>query len=252
MVQASVGFQCPECTHQRPQRVISGRAAMRGAGSSDLMATKVIIAVNVAVYLLTTVTGHNANQASGPLFERGALYGPLVAQGDWYRLVTSGFLHSGLLHVGTNMFLLYLLGKELEPALGRVRFVVLYFTSLVGGSLGVMLFSFNDVTLGASGAVFGLMGALVVLQLRAKQNPWKSGIGGLIVLNLVISFTIPGISWAGHIGGLLAGAAAGAVIQPLRWPQQQALARTGAVITIGCLLAAAAVLVAQAAVPVYG
>ena len=103
--------------------------------------------------------------------------------------------------------------------LGHLSFGLLYAVSLLGGALGVMLMSPNDPTLGASGAVFGLMGALVVLQLRARQNPWHTGLGGLVLINLVLTFAIPGISVGGHVGGLLAGAAAGLIVVPRQTPE---------------------------------
>jgi len=249
MVQASVGFQCPECANQRTQRVVTSRQ-MWSTGTSNLIATKVIIGLNVAAYFLMVSVGGSAS-ASGSVYEEGALYGPFVANGEWWRLITGGFLHANLMHLGLNMFLLWLLSKELEPTLGTVRYVTLYLVSLLGSSLAVMMFAFESPTLGASGAVYGLMGALVALQLRAKQNPWNTGLGGLIVLNLAVSFVVPGISWQGHIGGLLAGAAAGAILQPLRWPQDQALVRTSAVWAIGGLIAIAAIIAANAGMPQY-
>lgn len=206
MVQASVGFQCPQCAGARSTRVVSGRSAFGRA--SDLVATKALIGVNVVVYVVMVATGGSISGASGPLSTWGATYGPLVAQGEWFRLVTGGFLHAGPLHLAMNMFLLWLLGQALEPALGRSQFVALYVVSLLGGSLGVMLVDPAAPTVGASGAVFGLMGALTVLQMRAGHNPWRSGIGTLIVLNLVITFMVPGISIGGHVGGLVAGALA--------------------------------------------
>ena len=155
--------------------------------------------------MLMTVLSQNPYGAGGPVLEHGALYGPLVASGEWWRLVSGAFLHAGIFHLGMNMLLLWFLSQELEPALGRLRFAVLYVVSLLGGALGVMVLDPLAPTVGASGAVFGLMGALIVLQLRAKQNPWQSGIGGLVALNLVLTFLIPGISIGGHIGGLVAG-----------------------------------------------
>ena len=150
--------------------------------------------------------------------------------------VSGSFLHSGVMHLGMNMLLLWFLSQELEPALGRLRFAILYGVSLIGGSLGVMVLSPLSPTVGASGAVFGLMGGLIVLQLRAKQNPWQSGIGGLVLINLLLTFTIPNISIGGHVGGLLAGAAAGAVLQPIRWPQEGAALRSTAVVLFGVTL----------------
>lgn len=234
MRQASVGFQCPDCTSARPERVISSPTLFRG--HSEVVVGKVIIGVNVAVWLLATVLGGDPMSISGPVYEHGALFGPYVADGDWWRVVSGSFLHSGVMHLGMNMLLLWFLSQELEPALGRLRFAILYGVSLIGGSLGVMVLSPLSPTVGASGAVFGLMGGLIVLQLRAKQNPWQSGIGGLVLINLLLTFTIPNISIGGHVGGLLAGAAAGAVLQPIRWPQEGAALRSTAVVLFGVTL----------------
>lgn len=234
MVQASVGFQCPECTHARPQRTVPTQTLFRG--HDEVVAGKVLIAANVVVYLLVVVTGGEPMRAVGPVFEQGALFGPFVADGEFWRIVTSGFLHNGLLHLGMNMFLLWLLAQELEPVLGRVGFCVLYFMSLVGGSVGALVLTPFSATIGASGAVYGLMGALIVLQLRAKQNPWRSGIAGLVLINLLFTITVPGVSLGGHLGGLLAGAAGGAILQPLQWPQEGAALRTTVVSGLGFVL----------------
>ncbi len=124
-----------------------------------------------------------------------------VAHGQWWRIVTGGFLHENLLHIGFNMYLLYILGRMLEPALGRVRFGVIYGVSLLTGSLGALLVSPHSVTVGASGAVFGIMGAAAV-EMRARKIPvMQSGIGGLILINLIISFTLSGISWGDTSAG---------------------------------------------------
>ncbi|MDQ2677202.1 MAG: rhomboid family intramembrane serine protease [Actinomycetota bacterium] len=234
MRQASVGFQCPDCTGTNAERVVRAPALFRG--HSEVIVGKVIIGINVAVWLVATLVGGDPTSISGAVYEHGALFGPLVADGDWWRVVTGSFMHSGVLHLGMNMLLLWFLSQELEPALGRVRFAILYGVSLVGGSLGVLVLSPLSPTVGASGAVFGLMGALIVLQLRAKQNPWQSGIGGLVLINLLLTFAMPNISVGGHLGGLLAGAAAGAVLQPLRWPQEGAALRSTAVVLFGVTL----------------
>jgi membrane associated rhomboid family serine protease len=242
MRQASVGFQCPDCVSARPQRVVTSSQLFRGHG--EVVVGKVIIAANVVVFVVMTALSGNPYRAGGPVLAEGALFGPAVAAGEWWRLFTGAFLHSGVFHLGMNMLLLWFLSQELEPALGRLRFGVLYVVSLLGGSLGVMVLDPFAPTVGASGAVFGLMGALIVLQLRARQNPWQSGIGGLVLINLVLTFAIPGISIGGHLGGLLAGAAAGAVLQPVRWPQDSAVLRTTAAVGLGCTLFVAAIAVA--------
>jgi membrane associated rhomboid family serine protease len=244
MRQASVGFQCPDCVAERPQRVVTSAQLFRG--HAEVVVGKVIIGINVAAFVLMTVLSGNPYRAGGPVLEQGALWGPLVASGEWWRIFSGAFLHSGIFHLGMNMLLLWFLSQELEPALGRLRFSVLYVVSLIGGSLGVMVLDPLAPTVGASGAVFGLMGALIVLQLRAKQNPWQSGIGGLVALNLVLTFLIPGISIGGHLGGLVIGAAAGAVLQPLRWPQEGAALRTTVVVGAGCTLLVFALAAASA------
>jgi membrane associated rhomboid family serine protease len=159
----------------------------------------------VAVYVLQQV-------GLGDLTVRGLTWGPLVAAGEWWRLVTGGFLHGGLLHIGFNGYLLYQLGMMLEPSLGRSRFLAVYAAGLAGGSAGVMLLSWDAPTLGASGAVFGLMGAAMVLLRRRGINPWQTSIGSLVLLNLVITFVIPRVSLGGHVGGLAGGALAAAML----------------------------------------
>ncbi|MHB1140026.1 MAG: rhomboid family intramembrane serine protease, partial [Microthrixaceae bacterium] len=146
MVQAAVGFQCPECVAARPQRVVQSRNLFRGHG--EVVVGKVIIGLNVAVFLVMAVLGGDAQRASGPLYVHGALFGPLVAEGDWWRIVSGAFLHSGIIHLGMNMLLLWFLAQEMEPVLGRMRFAILYGTSLLGGSLGVLLLSPNSPTVG--------------------------------------------------------------------------------------------------------
>ncbi len=195
--------------------------------------TYALIAINVAVFLTEGSFSLNG-QPTSKIYEEGALFGSIrgvptlgVAHGQWWRIVTSGFMHEDLLHIGFNMWVLYYLGMMLEPALGRVKFSVIYAVSLLTGSLGALLVSPHSLTVGASGAIFGLMGAAAI-EMRARQIPlMQSGVGGLIVLNLIISFTLPGISWGGHIGGLIGGALAALVIQLGDRYRAQALALAG-------------------------
>jgi membrane associated rhomboid family serine protease len=137
-----------------------------------------------------------------------------IDEGEYWRLVTSGFLHYGIFHLALNMFMLYLLGSELEPSLGRLRLGIVYFVSLLGGSFGALLLEPNALTAGASGAVFGLMGSAFVLMRNRGINPFETGLGLLLVLNILLSFR-PGISLGGHLGGLVAGALATLVILEL-------------------------------------
>jgi membrane associated rhomboid family serine protease len=154
-------------------------------------------------------------------------------------------MHEDLLHIGFNMYVLYILGQMLEPALGRLKFGTIYAVSLLCGSFGALLVTPHSPTVGASGAIFGLMGAAAV-EMRARQIPiMQSGVGGLILLNLVISFTLPGISWGGHIGGLIGGAVAALVIGLGDRHRSQALALAGCAV-IGVAAFAGSIAIAKA------
>jgi membrane associated rhomboid family serine protease len=146
------------------------------------------------------------------LFEEGALSGPAVADGDYWRIVTAGFLHAGFFHLLFNMFSLWILGSLLEPAIGQVRFALIFFVSLLAGSFGALIVDPNSLTVGASGGIFGLMGAAVVVMRNRGINPMESGLGLWIGLNLLITFTVSGISIGGHIGGLIGGTLAALVL----------------------------------------
>jgi len=203
MTPTPVGMRCPDCMRERT-RVTHGAAAF--GGSVHAPATFVLIAINVAVFLVQVGTGHGGieNNASSLIPEFG-LFGPSVAAGEWYRLFTSAFIHGGLIHIGGNMLVLYFLGRLLEPAIGTPRFVVVYLVSLFAGSLGALLLSPNALTYGASGAVFGVLGAAFVIARGRRVHALASTIGVLILLNLAISFGVPGISIGAHLGGLAAG-----------------------------------------------
>ena len=212
MITAPVGFQCPSCVKGGPQ-VRNLRSLV---GPPRL--TQAIVAVNVTVAVLALVEaareGRTASLLGGgnALAREYALNGGAVAAGEWWRLLTSGFLHYGLVHLGFNMVVLLQLGALLEPALGRVRLAVLYVTALLGGALGVLLLDPGALTAGASGAVFGLMGAAVV-GLRARgADPMASGLPMLLGINLLLTFAVPGISIGGHVGGLVGGAAGGVLL----------------------------------------
>ena len=228
MTPTQVGMRCPECASQRTKVV-----RMREMAAVPRV-TYALIAINVIVYLTEkgqfTLTG----EAYGKVINEGDLYRAAISEGhQYYRLLTSAFLHVDLLHIGFNMYLLYLLGRMLEPAIGSVRFFAIYFTSLLAGSFGVV-FATASASLGASGAIFGLMGAAVV-ELRARRiSVMESGIGGLIVINLIFSFTFANISVGAHIGGLIGGAVAGLAIRTADNHRMQALG------LIACVLLSAA------------
>lgn len=198
-VDAPVGYLCPECA-QQPRRVQQASRRVASAGSAN--ATKFLLGVIVVVYV--------AQLAMPDLWQRGALFGPAVAAGQWYRLVTSGFLHAQdlILHVLFNGYLLYQLGRMVEPGVGTSRFTALFLAGLFGGSGGALLLDWGAATIGASGAVFGLMGAAMVLLRHRGINPWRTGIGMLVLINLVFTFMAPGVSLGGHVGGLAGGALA--------------------------------------------
>jgi membrane associated rhomboid family serine protease len=204
MTPTPVGMRCPECASQKTRVVRNPTAPASGFAAAP--ATFVLIALNVVMYLIQIAggTGGFFEPANSSTVVDLALYGPFVAEGEWYRMVTSGFLHSSLLHIGFNMFLLYLLGQMIEPALGTVRFLVLYFASMLAGSFAVLLVSPDNLTLGASGAVFGLFGAGFLLARERGMNMLAGQLGLLILINLAFSFR-PGISVGAHIGGLIGG-----------------------------------------------
>jgi membrane associated rhomboid family serine protease len=245
MTTTPVGMRCPECSRERtPVKTL--RNTIRRPE-----VTIALIAINVAAFLAEgniTLSG----QPTSKIYEEGALLGSIrgfptlgVAHGQWWRIVTSGFLHENIIHIGFNMYVLYILGQMLEPALGRLKFGTIYAVSLLTGSLGALLVTPHSPTVGASGAVFGVMGAAAV-EMRARQIPiMQSGVGGLILLNLVISFALPGISWGGHIGGLIGGAVAALVIQLGARYRMQALALAGCA-AIGVAAFAGSILISKA------
>ena len=207
MTSTSVGMRCPECARQKT------RTRSMGSLQSEPVLTYALIAVNVIVSIGLVAGGASATGGLGSsLIDDGAVSRAAVEQGEWWRILTAGFLHAGLLHLFFNMFGLYILGGLLEPAIGRVRFAVLYFVSLLAGSFGALLFSPEGLTVGASGAIFGLMGAAFVYMRNRGINPMESGLGLWIGLNLLITFTIPNISIGGHVGGLVGGALAALVM----------------------------------------
>jgi membrane associated rhomboid family serine protease len=175
-----------------------------------------LVAINVVIFAVTVAqSGSLADNFFAPLFQQWTLQPTAVAEGSWWRLVTSGFLHVGPIHLAFNMIALWVIGRDLEQVLGRARFMVVYLVSLLGGSLAVFLFAAElSKTAGASGAVFGLMGGLAVVLLRLRRSPRPALT--IIALNVVITFVVPGLSIFGHLGGLIFGAAvtAGLVYAP--------------------------------------
>ena len=207
MTPTPVGMRCPECSRQKVKV-----RTMRDVQSS--VVAPVIVAICVIVWIAELVTRTDGNS----VVANGALFGPLIADGEWWRIVTSGFLHDnripiGLLHIGFNMYLLYYVGQLLEPTLGRIGFLVAFFVSMLGGSLGALLLSPDRYTIGASGAVFGLIG-VALMELRSRGvPPFQTELGTLLLLNLVITFGFSSfISVGGHLGGLAAGVVVGYIV----------------------------------------
>ncbi|HEY7456656.1 MAG TPA: rhomboid family intramembrane serine protease [Solirubrobacterales bacterium] len=209
MTPTPVGMRCPECARERT-RVTRGAAT---PGRGDAPATYALVALNVLVYLAEVASGGGGldPRGSSAIFDFG-LFGPSVAEGEWYRLLTSGFLHASIFHLGFNMFALFFLGRLLEPGIGTPRFVALYFASLFAGSFGAILLSPDTLTIGASGAVFGIFGATFVIARSRSVDALASSIGIILVLNLVFTFGRPEISIGGHLGGLAGGVLCALVI----------------------------------------
>jgi membrane associated rhomboid family serine protease len=204
-------MRCPECSRQRT-RVKTSATVTRGQAP---VATYVIIGICVALQLGEMASGANAaagGLGGSSLIQNFALFGPSVADGEVYRLLTAGFLHSGLFHLLVNMFSLWVLGTMLEPGIGWLRFVLIYLVSLLAGSFGALIITPHAVTVGASGGIFGLLGAGVVILRNRGIDPMQSGLPLWIGINLVFSFAVPGISIGGHIGGLIGGALAAIVL----------------------------------------
>jgi membrane associated rhomboid family serine protease len=211
MTPTPVGMRCPECMRQRT-RVVRNPTGVEGRLGA-FPATVGLIVVNAIFFLIEVATGPGGlGEQSGSFVYHLILYGPFVAEGEWYRLVSSAFLHANIFHIGFNMLLLYFLGRLLEPALGTPRFVVVYFAALLAGSFGALVADPNAASLGASGAIFGLAGAIFVIARGRGLDALAGQIGILIVINLLYSFAVPDISIGAHIGGLLAGVLCGLVI----------------------------------------
>jgi membrane associated rhomboid family serine protease len=207
---APVGIRCPDHAGVRsgPATRLKPRPVRRAPGlalaSGTAPVTYALIAINVVIYLVTVVQGNGLSNPGGSLYLRWLLFGPFVAHGGWYRLITSMFLHGFLLHIVFNMVALYFIGVPVEQYLGRARYIGLYFVSGLAGAAGALLQAPLAPTVGASGAIFGILGAMMIIEwqitgrLAGQAMTW-------IVINLVISFSFSGISWGGHLGGLIGG-----------------------------------------------
>jgi membrane associated rhomboid family serine protease len=229
MTPTPVGMRCPECSGGNETTRVQRPAFAGEAGGFDRApATFTLIGINLAVFVFQIATGGGLMSvgAGGALIENGALCAnavgsggpctpPLIdsAGGEWWRILTSGFLHGGVLHIALNMFVLYILGTMLEPAIGARRMVAIYFVSLIAGSLGAMLLAEPyQNTVGASGAIYGLFAAALMVARDRGLDHVVSQLGFWLVLNLVLTFSVSGISIGGHLGGLAGGVVAGLVV----------------------------------------
>jgi membrane associated rhomboid family serine protease len=214
MTMAPVGIRCPEHSGrpQGVQRMTHGakRASFEGVGAK---VTRALIGINVAVYIAELATGGGVNGVGSKIYEKGVLIASAfdssghlvgVAQGDWWRLITAAFLHYGPFHLLLNMFALYWFGSLLEQRIGSGKFLMLYLVSGLAGSAGALVWSPLTPTVGASGAIFGILGAGLVLE-QQRDYVFGGSALGIIVINFVLTFSISSISKGGHIGGLIGG-----------------------------------------------
>ncbi len=205
MVYAAVGIKCPECAGQPTGAKAATRKLGRVGAGTGAFVTKTLIGINVAVFLVSIAQGSGGFQPAQSFINRWALNGFEVSQGEWYRLITSAFLHASVIHIAFNMLMLWWFGQALEGALGRARFLGVYFVSALAGSAGALLLSGEFVnTVGASGAVFGILGAGLVLE-RRQVYVFGGGALFIVILNIAFSFAVANISIGGHLGGLAGG-----------------------------------------------
>jgi membrane associated rhomboid family serine protease len=239
--EASVGYQCVDCVNEG-RRTVRRQTTVAGAQlNTRVVVVPVLIAINLAVYAITVAqAGSLGANDRAPLFDSWVLWPVgMVEFNEPWRLITAGFLHYGPIHVALNMIALWIIGRDIEPVLGRARFAAVYFLSLLGGSVAVFVFGpVNSGTAGASGAVWGVMGAVLVIVFRLKLNPQP--VLAVIAINAVISF-LPGISLLGHLGGFVVGVLATAAL--LYAPRDRQLpVQIGALVGIGVVLVGLAAL----------
>jgi membrane associated rhomboid family serine protease len=248
MTPTPVGMRCPECARERT-KVRTMRSMPRAAVS----VTQALVVVNVLVFIVEVATGTPLGGAEGgKLVRHAGLYGPALTSHNinpfisgthqYWRLVTAGFLHYSLLHIAFNMFFLYIMGQMLEPAIGPLNFAAVYIASLLAGSFGALLFQPDALTVGASGACFGVLGALIAIARARRISIWRTGLGPTLLINVVFSLSVAGISIGGHLGGLVGGFLAGSAVVELgerRGQRAAALASCAAVAAVSVVAAIA-------------
>ena len=258
MTSTPVGMRCPECSRQKTRVVRASSGAIGGTNPITIG----LIGLCVAAFIAQVAGGMGITNGSPPgtvtvdygligigLNDMREVIG--VAEGEYYRIVTGGLLHSGLIHLAINMVALYFLGALLERAIGPWRFAGIFFVSLLGGSLGALILSPEDLTVGASGAVFGLMAAGFIEARDRGLNDVASQIGFYVIINLVFTFSVPNISVGGHLGGMVAGGVLTLLLAQLRRSGGSGArsAEMGAILAMGAAIAVACVVAGNAAAP---
>jgi membrane associated rhomboid family serine protease len=206
MVFSAVGIKCPECagTPAGAKRAKTKVRTAAGTGTGFIV-TNALIVINVIAYLAQASGSGSLGNPAGEVFQQGYLSAAAVADGEWWRLVTNEFLHGNPIHLFFNMLMLWWFGRPLEALLGRGRFVAIYFLSILAGSAGALLVSPDRATIGASGAVFGILGAGLVLE-RNRIDVFGGSALFIVLLNLAFTFAVTYVSIGGHVGGLIGGA----------------------------------------------
>jgi membrane associated rhomboid family serine protease len=250
MTPTPVGMRCPECARDRTKvRTMRGSRGTWGSrsGVTTRSATEILIGINIAVFLAEVVTGVQlfGGVDTGWVYVHGVLFGPLMSGGyhEYWRLLTAGFMHASLIHIGLNMLSLWFVGRVLEPGIGRANFLGVYFASLFAGSFGSLLFQPDVPTLGASTAIFGIFGALIVVAHARRIPLWQSGLLPILLFNFIFTLTYRGISIGGHIGGFIGGVICGWLVTEVaerRGRQPWALAGC-VVIAVACIIGGIAV-----------
>ena len=226
---------------------------MRSLSAGRYSVTYALIVLNVIVFLVETAGGTSlGGGGGGTVWTHGVLYGPALTGFDpagvgthqYWRLITGGFLHDGFFHIAINMLSLYFVGNALEPAVGRLNFALIYFVSLLGGSFGALLFQPDIPTVGASGAIFGIFGALFIVARARGISIWQSGLGMILLLNLLLSVTARGISLGGHLGGFAAGLITGWLVVEVGARRRMTGVALAGCIAVGVAAVAGAIAVA--------
>ena len=246
MTAAPVGFQCPECVAEGAETVRQPTTALGGQvrERSDLV-TKILIGINVGVWLIGMLVGQIEVVGRFALATLMSFQGePIgVLDGEWYRMITAAFVHEQFWHIGLNMYALWILGGLLEPILGRSRFLALYLVSALGGSAASLLgLADGGISYGASGAVFGLMGALFVVMRRFGRD--VSAVLVILGINVVFGFVVSGIDWRAHLGGLVTGALLAYAFAHAPRKQRAVSAIVACVVVVGVIAVLMALLVA--------